>query len=224
MLSFICRKYLLNLRQQNNTYRLETIEIHIIEKIKKAKGGAVFFTDDFLRFGTSKAVGKALERLVEKSEISRVARGMYARLKKHELFGKIQPTTEEIAKAIAKRDKARLIPTGVLALNALGLSTQVPLKVVYLTDGSARIVKIGQRTIKFKKTSPKNLATIGTISCLVIQALKEIGKDNVTDVEIKIILKQLEKEEQHRLEHDIKLAPEWIRIIMRKALNKHDYE
>ncbi|MGQ1784916.1 DUF6088 family protein [Saccharicrinis sp. GN24d3] len=203
---------------------LETTEIHIIEKIKKAKRGSVFFVDDFLRFGSSKAVGKALERLVMRDEISRVARGMYARLKKHEMFGEIQPTVEEIAKAIAKRDKARIVPTGVLALNALGLSTQVPLKIVYLTDGSARIIKIGQRTIKFKKTSPKNLATIGAISSLVIQALKEIGKDNATDDEIKIVLKQLEKEEQHRLEHDIKLAPEWIRIIMRKALKKEDYE
>lgn len=205
-------------------YTLESIEIHIIEKIKKARGGSVFFLDDFLRFGSSKAVGKALERLVMKGEISRVARGMYARLKKHEMFGEIQPTIEEIAKAIAKRDKARIIPTGVLALNALGLSTQIPLKIVYLTDGSARTVQIGQRTIKFKKTSPKNLATIGAISSLVIQALKEIGKDNVTENEIKIILKQLEKEEQHRLEHDIKLAPEWVRAILRLALNKHDNE
>ncbi len=180
--------------------------------------------DDFLRFGSSKAAGKALERLVMRGEISRVARGMYARLKKHEIFGEIQPTVEEIANAIAKRDKARIVPTGVLALNALGLSTQVPLKIVYLTDGSARIIKIGQRTIKFKKTSPKNLATIGAISSLVIQALKEIGKDNATDDEIKIVLKQLEKEEQYRLEQDIKLAPEWIRIIMRKALKKEDYE
>ncbi|WP_027473892.1 DUF6088 family protein [Saccharicrinis fermentans] len=192
--------------------------------MKKAKRGSVFFVDDFLRFGSSKAAGKALERLVMRGEISRVARGMYARLKKHEIFGEIQPTVEEIANAIAKRDKARIVPTGVLALNALGLSTQVPLKIVYLTDGSARIIKIGQRTIKFKKTSPKNLATIGAISSLVIQALKEIGKDNATDDEIKIVLKQLEKEEQYRLEQDIKLAPEWIRIIMRKALKKEDYE
>ncbi len=203
---------------------MDSIDKHIIEKIKKAKGGTVFFAEDFLHFGSSKAVGKALERLVEKSEISRVARGMYSRLKTHEVFGKIKPTTEEIAKAISKRDKARIIPTGVLALNALGLSTQIPLNVVYLTDGSARTIKVGQRTIKFKKTSPKNLAAIGNISSLVIQALKEIGKDDVTESEIKIVLKQLIKEEPHRLEHDIKLAPEWIRIIMRKALNKKKNE
>jgi hypothetical protein len=198
---------------------LEGVDKHIIEKVKKARRGSVFFVEDFLRFGSSKTVGKALERLVERDEISRVARGMYARLKTHKIFGKIQPIAEEIAEAIAKRDKARIIPTGVMALNALGLSTQVPLNIVYLTDGSARTVKIGKRTIKFKKASPKNLAAIGSISSLVIQALKEIGKDNVTEDEIEIVLEQLMKEESQRLRHDIKLAPEWIRIIMRKALN-----
>jgi len=72
--------------------------------------------------------------------------------------------------------------------------------------------------ILFKKSAPKNLSAIGKISGLVIKALKEIGKGNVTESEIQIILKQLAKEEPYRLEHDIRLAPEWIRIIMRKAL------
>ena len=196
---------------------MKSIDDHIIEKIKKARGGTVFLIDDFLQFGTAKAVGKALERLVKTGEISRVSRGIYARLKKHPVFGELLPGAEAIAKAIAKKDKARIIPTGVLALNVLGLSTQVPLNVVYLTDGSAR-------TIKFKKTSPRNLAAIGPISSLVIQALKEIGKDKATEKEIEIILKHLRSEDPYRLEHDIKLAPEWIRIIMRKALSRNSNE
>lgn len=199
---------------------MESIDDYVVAKILKAKRGAIFFAEDFVSFGSTKAVGKALERLAGKGDISRVARGMYARLKIHEVFGKIKPTTEEIAKAIAKRDKARIVPTGALALNALGLSTQIPLNIVYLTDGSARTIVVGKRTIKFKKASPKNLATIGKISGLVIQALKEIGKEYATESEIKIVLKQLTKEEPYRLEHDIKLAPEWIRIIMRQALIK----
>ncbi len=202
---------------------MQSIDDKIFDKIKKAGRGSLFFTEDFLRFGSAKAVAKALERLVEKDELTRVARGIYARLKTNPLFGKVHPSIEDIAKAIAKRDKARIMPTGVLALNALGLSTQVPLKIVYLTDGSARLVKLDKRTIKFKKASPKNLSAIGAISSLVIQALKEIGKDNVNEREIEIVLKHLQQEEAYRLEHDIKLAPEWIRIIMRKALkSKHD--
>jgi len=134
-------------------------------------------------------------------------------------LGSPKPSTEAIAQAIAKRDKARIVPTGILALNALGLSTQVPMNVVYLTDGAKRKIDLGKRKILFKNTAPKNLSAIGKISSLVIQALKEIGKDNCTENEIQIILKQLTKEEPYRLEHDIRLAPEWIRVIMRQAIN-----
>lgn len=199
---------------------MKSIDDKVITKIKKAKRGSLFFTEDFLSFGSAKAVAKALERMVEKEEVFRVARGIYARLEKDPILGLIKPSTEAIAQAIAKRDKARIIPTGSLALNALGLSTQVPMNVVYLTDGAKRKIDLGRRKILFKNTTPKNLSAIGKISSLVIQALKEIGKDKATEKEIEIILKQLKKEEPYRLEHDIKLAPEWIRIIMRKALTK----
>lgn len=197
---------------------VNNIEIQILKKVKKAKRGSLFFIEDFLRFGNSKANSKALERLVERGEINRVARGIYARLEKDPILGTVKPGTEAIAKAIAKRDKARIVPTGVLALNALGLSTQVPMNLVYLTDGAARKINLGKRKIIFKKSAPKNLIAIGKISSLVIQALKEIGKDNITEDEKQIILEHLKKEEKHRLEHDIRLAPEWIRIIMRQAL------
>ncbi len=150
----------------------KSIELQILTKIKKARRGSLFFTEDFLRFGNSKAVAKVLERLVAKGEISRVARGIYARMVVDPILGPVTPGAESIAKAIAKRDKARIVPTGSLALNALGLSTQVPINVVYLTDGAARKVNLGKRKITFKKASPKNLAAIGDISGLVIQALK----------------------------------------------------
>ena len=197
---------------------VESIESHILKKIKKAKRGTLFFVNDFLRFGNSKSVAKALERLVKKDEIVRVARGMYARLESDPILGEVKPSVENIAKAIAKRDKARIIPTGVLALHTLGLSTQIPVNVVYLTDGAARKIQIGKHIIVFKKTSPKNLAAIGSVSGLVIQALKEVGKGNLSEKEEERILMHLKKENRYRLEHDIKLAPEWIRVIMRKAL------
>jgi predicted transcriptional regulator of viral defense system len=196
----------------------ESSEIQILNKIKKAKRGSLFFVEDFLNFGNSKAIAKALERLVNKGEISRVARGIYVRFEKDPILGPVKPGAEAIAKAVAKRDKARIVLTGALALNALELSTQVPMNVVYLTDGAARRINMGKRKIIFKKASPKNLASIGDISGLAIQALKEIGKDNVTENEKRIILEHLKNEDKYRLEHDIRLAPEWIRIIMRQAL------
>jgi hypothetical protein len=219
-----CRKYLLFLRQNSKTHMAQSIDDLILTKIAKASRGSLFFIEDFLTFGSAKAVSKALERLVLSGELSRVARGIYSRLAEDPIIGVLQPSTELIAEAIRKRDKARVVPTGSVALHALGLSTQVPMNVVYHTDGSARKIDLGKRTIVFKKTRPKNLATIGKISTLAIQALKEIGKDAVTEKEINTIVEHLSKEESYRLEHDIKLAPEWIRKIMRKALKttQHD--
>jgi len=188
-------------------------DIQVLTKFKKARRGSLFFTEDFLRFGNSKTIAKVLERLVEKREISRVARGIYARLEIDPVLGEVKPGAEAIAKAIAKRDKARIVPTGLMALK-----TQIPMNVVYLTDGAARKINFGKRKIIFRKASPKNLSAIGEISRLVIQALKEIGTDNVTDSEIEIILSHLKNEDKYRLEQDIRLAPEWIRKIMRQAL------
>jgi hypothetical protein len=128
------------------------------------------------------------------------------------------PDIEDIVKAIARRDKARIIPTGDYALNRLGFSTQVPMNIVYLTDGTARKIKIGNYTIVFKKVAPKNVAAIGEISRLAIQALKTIGKENVMESEIKHIQTVLQNEKPAHLEYDIRLAPAWIQEIMKEGL------
>jgi len=193
---------------------------HIVKKIRSHKSQRLFFVENFVDVADYKTVSKALERLVDDKVLIRVATGIYARYKEDPMFGIILPTTEQIAEAIAKRDKARIIPTGMYALNALGLSTQIPLNVVYLTDGTARKIKAAHRTIQFKKTSPRNLAARGRISSLVIQALKAIGKDKVTEEEKRKILKLLKEENGTTLEHDIRLAPEWIRKIMKEAMIK----
>lgn len=128
------------------------------------------------------------------------------------------PTAEEVAQGIAKRDKIKLVPTGVYALNALGLSTQVPMKLVFLTDGAPRSINVGKRTIKLKRTTPKNLLAKGKISALVIQALREIGKGKSTEAEIQKIVTLLKKEDKKKLIHDIDLAPVWIKQVMQQAL------
>jgi hypothetical protein len=159
-----------------------------------------------------------LERLAKQEKIMRVGRGIYAIPRKSMFFGRVAPGIEEIAQGIARRDKTRIIPTGLFAENLLGLSTQVPMKAVYLTDGTPRKLMIGKIPLIFKKTSPKNLATWGKLSNLVIQALKSIRKDRVTDFEIEKIVEILKKENPKYLINDLKLAPGWIREIMRKAL------
>jgi hypothetical protein len=147
-----------------------------------------------------------------------VAQGIYVRPKESSLIGKLLPTAEEVAEAIAKRDRIRTLPTGSYALNALGLSAQVPMNIVLLTDGSPREVNVGKRKIKFKKTTPKNLLAKGKISRLVIQALKEIGNGKVTEAEERTIIDLLREEDEKDLRHDIALAPAWIQKIMKKAL------
>lgn len=196
-----------------------SIESRILKRIKALPKGALILPADFNDLGSSEAVRLTLFRLEKEEVIVRVAQGIYVRPKMSEFIGPILPTAEEIAEAIAKRDKIRTVPTGSYALNALGLSTQMPMNIVLLTDGSPRIIKIGKRTIKFKKTTPKNLLAKGKISRLAIQALKELGNGKVSEQEEQKIIALLKKEDQKHLLHDIALAPVWIQKIMKKALN-----
>lgn len=197
---------------------MQSIEKHIEKSIKRKPKGSLVLPSDFLQYGAAKAVQKSLERLEDKGVIVRVAQGIYVRPKISKLIGPLTPSAEEVAEAIAKRDRIRTVPTGSYALNALGLSTQVPMNIVLLTDGSPREIRVGKRKIKFKKTTPKNLLAKGKISRLVIQALKEIGNGNVTMEEELKIVDLLKKEDEKDLKHDIALAPVWIQKIMRKAL------
>ena len=192
----------------------ESTELLILKKVKKAKRGSLFFVDSFDGIANSKAVSKALERLVDKQEIHRITTGIYVRPEVDKIIGVVYPSIEQIAQAIAKRDRAKIVPTGSYALYKLGLSTQVPLNIVFYTDASARKVRIGKQSITFKKASAKNVAAIGEISKLAIQGLKTIGKDKATDAEITKIQTVLQNEKPYHLQHDTKLAPVWMREIL----------
>ena len=198
----------------------DTVENKIFTKIKKAKRGTLFFSDNFSALGNAETIRRTLNRLVQTGEIDRVASGIFVCPQIDKIIGKITPKIEDIADAIARRDKAKIVPTGAYALNRLGLSTQVPMKIVYLTDGSARNIKVGNYTISFIRTSPKNVAAIGKISRLAIQALKSIGKENISPKEIEHIQNVLMKEKISYLEHDLRIAPAWIKEIIRYSLEK----
>jgi hypothetical protein len=197
---------------------VQSIENKVEITIKAKPRGTLILAEDFMHFGSSEAIRKALERLEDKKVIVRVAHGIYVRPKISKLLGPLKPSAEEVAEAIAKRDRLRIIPSGSYALNALGLSTQVPMNIVLLTDGSPRIIKVGRQKIKFKRATPKTLLAKGKISRLVIQALKEIGNGKLREDEERKILDFLQKENEKDLKHDIALAPVWIQKIMNKAL------
>ena len=140
---------------------MQSIDDKVLSKVRKCGRGTIFSSADFTNLGEPKSVLKALERMANAETIIRVARGIYCypKIEKTLGLGAIYPTFEEIAQYIAKRDKARIVPTGNYALNVLGLSTQVPANVVFLTDGSPRSITLKSgRGIKFVKTAPKHLA------------------------------------------------------------------
>ena len=198
---------------------MESIEQQITKEIQRTGEETIFFTEDFMQHGTPDAVRIALFRLVNKNIITRLARGVYAKPGYSRLLNKeTVPGIEAIVKAIAQRDRAKIIPTGVYALNALGLSTQVPMNFVFLTDGTPRKLKIGKATITFKRTVPKNLSYKNELCMLVVQALKEIGNGKVTEQEKEKVIKLLKQVDYKELKHDIALAPQWIAEIMAKAI------
>ena len=200
---------------------METQSIHnqIEKKIKSLKKGSVLFIADFINFGTAENVKKVLLRLEKKEVLFRLAHGIYLYPKNDKVLGTLFPSTEEIAAAIAKRDKARIIFTGVQALQQLGLSTQIPMNVVYLTDGAARRIKVGKRTITFKKTTPKNLTIKDKKLNIVIQGLKELGKENIDDIAKHKIKKVLQQMTIESIKEDSVAAPTWIRNTILELIN-----
>ena len=158
----------------------------------------------------------------EKGLLVRLAQGIYLYPKEHKQLGLLYPSLEEIALAISKRDKARIIPTGIQALNKLGLSTQVPMNLVYLTDGSPRTVKIKNNTIKYKIASPKILSAKSETNILVIQALREIGQKNLDGNQLEKIKNILKTVDKDLIKHDMKLAPVWISKIMEEILKNKE--
>lgn len=206
----------------NRTASIST-DKRILDKIKSLKRGRILFPELFTGIGSPDAIRQSLHRLVKSGVIIRLAQGIYVYPKQDKILGTIHPAVEDIAKAIAKRDKARIVPTGSYALNKLGLSTQVPMNVVYLTDGAPRVIKINKQSIRFKKASPKNLMAKGEISGLVIQALRAIGNDKVTSEELKKISLILKKESSINIVHDASIAPAWIAKILMASISNTQF-
>lgn len=159
----------------------ESIDRKVLNRIHSHGRGWVFTPTHFDDLSGTSTLTTILKRHCDSGKIRKLARGLYDYPKVDPQLGPLLPTTDDIAKALVGRDEIRLQPTGAYAANLLGLSTQVPMKVVYLTDGRSRTVQVGKQTIQLRQTTPKIMATAGTISGLIIQALKYIGKTQVDD-------------------------------------------
>lgn len=199
---------------------MDSVENKILASLKKCGRGTVFFPDRFARISSSESVRKALTSLVEKEEIIRVSRGIYCYPKTDKVLGlgPLMPSVDDIVDAIAKRDHMKVAPTGVHAQNLLGLSTQVPMNFVYLTNGwSRKLSVLNGIPVKLKQTALKNLSFNSRLAMLITFALKDIGQGNVTDEQIIRIHNLLANETKESIIQDLALMPVWIRQIILKT-------
>ena len=191
----------------------QSIESAIFSRIQRWGRGNVVLPANFLDLGSRQAVGVALHRLEKTKSIRRLSRGVYDYPIEDPLLGELSPTIEAITKALSQRDRLRLQPSGAYALNLLGLSEQVPAKIVFLTEGESRTLKIGPMTIQLRRTTPRNMATSGRLSGLIIQAFRSLGKDHVTKARIEKLKSSIPLKQRKELLKDIALAPAWMHSI-----------
>ena len=201
---------------------MKSIEKSIISRIRGKGRGACFTPKAFLDHGSPEAVRIALHRLERRGILRRLARGLYDYPKQHPTIGFLSPSPDEVAKALSERGASRLQPSGSYASNLLGLSEQVPARIVFLTDGPARHVKIGRQEIILKNTTPRNMASANRISGTIIQALRYLGARQVGTQHVAHLQHALSASDKAQLKRDRIYAPGWMhRIIDAIAGNPH---
>ena len=188
--------------------------------IAKFPEGTIFFPEDFSMIESNELIRTTLVRLCDEGIIIRVGFGIYykPRIDNKWGLGILYPALDDIAKAIAKRDKCRIAPTGSSALSILGLTTQLQTNAVYYTEGSPRRIKIGNnKGIMFRRTTQmKRFAFKNELMQLIVAALKEIGNNKVTDDEKKIIAERLKQVSAEDFNTDLLLAPAWIQKLLKE--------
>lgn len=182
--------------------------------------GMVFFPSDLAKVGTkSSHVLKVLERATRAGTILRLAHGIYYYPKTDEKYGLgvIYPSYEKVAERIAERDRINIVPTGAYAMNKLGLSTQVPMNLVYMTDGASKTVKMNSgHTIRFMHTTQKNMAYKNRLIQMLVFALKDIGKENITEEHRARFRELLQNIPLEQISDDFALMPAWIKDFLLK--------
>lgn len=193
---------------------------NILQRVQASPEGEVFFVSDFAKSGNDVFISRLLSEMTDYGKLERLSNGIYYK-PRHTRFGTLKPSIEQVVKAIARRDKAQIMPTGATAENMLGFSTQVPTNDIYLTTGSARTITLGNRTIRFRRCTPKNFAYRGKLMPILVQAMKSIGQGNITDAHVWRIRELLREHfETETFETDLRLAPIWIKKILSKINNE----
>lgn len=196
---------------------MNTIKDDILHRIRGRGPGAVFTTKDFLDLGSRDAADQSLSRLVKGGEIQRLGRGLYHYPRMNKRLGiPVGPDLDEIAEALARQTGSRIVPSGAVAANRLGLSTQVPAKPVYLTDGRTREVRIGSTTFQLRHAAPKELPVGCRTSAMVFQALRHLGQASVDSQLVAKLRRALSAEQLKELLRDARYTTDWIATVVRQ--------
>ena len=187
----------------------------VMDRIQTRGPGWVFTPSAFSDLGSRTATAIALLRQKKSGQIRQLARGLYDQPKRDPQLGLLSPSVAAIADAVKGRDAIRLQPSGAYAANLLGLSDQVPMKLVFLTDGPNRVVQVGRQVIELRRTTPRNMATAGRVSGLVIQALRYLGQARVNDSVVDLLRQRLSDDDKGQLLRDLGYAPTWMAPIIR---------
>src|SRR5467141_522006 len=200
---------------------MQTMQDQILARIDRLGPGKAFSAKDFLDIATRGSIDVALGGLTRKGTIRRIRRGLYYMPKINPAVGgELSPDIDEAAQAIARRQRWKIVPEGAWAANLLGLSTQVPSKIRYLTDGPNNEVLIGRRSIHFKHARPKAMAGLEGKFALVVQALRHLGKEGIGPREIEKLRSALSPVEKRRLVKDTRFGVDWIYEVAKRIGEK----
>ena len=193
----------------------------IVASLRGSGRGYVFNSADFSELASRSALDKALSRLALQGVIRRLAYGLYhfPRINP-KLGGVLNPLADAVAQAVARKTDSRVIPSGAMAANVLGFSTQVPAKAIYLTDGPSRHIRYGSQTIIFKHAAPRTMAVSGRTSAVIFQALRYAGHEGVTDTMVRKLGRELSARDKQVLKRDMRHAVAWMRPFLSRIIGE----
>ena len=190
----------------------------VLDRLQSANG-QIFSVADFLDLGPRPTVDQALSRLARQGKINRVRRGLYELPRIGKLLNRpMTQSPDALACAWARKNGLRIVPSGAYAANLLGLSTQVPAKITYYTNGRTKTIKLGQHTIKLLNRGPKTMEVQGKTSPLVFQALSYFGKDGVTQGMISRLRSLLTAQDKAELKANLHHAPAWLQTVLKQIV------
>jgi hypothetical protein len=196
---------------------MKSVQGKILHRLRTQGRGKVFIPKDFLDLGSRAAIDQSLSRLVRGREIERLGRGLYHYPQMNERLGiPLAPDLDEIADALGRQTGSRVVPSGAVAANRLGLSTQVPARPVYLTDGRTRQGRIGDMVIQLRHAAPKELPVGSRTSAMVFQALRYLGQAAVDDRVVARLRRSLSAEQRQELLADARYTTDWIAEVVRQ--------